>query len=70
MSDLDLAVRGGAIVSAADISPCDIGIKSGKMIVFIGFSTDAARTIGHDRGHDGYQTRNIVLIARRSSIAR
>jgi len=25
MSDLDLAIRGGAIISAADIGCCDIG---------------------------------------------
>ncbi len=45
MSTYDLAIRGGTVVTAADVTRCDIGIKDGRIAVLSGAVTDAARTI-------------------------
>ncbi len=45
MSTYDLAIRGGTVVTAADVTRCDIGIKDGRIAVLAGAVTDAARTI-------------------------
>lgn len=45
MAEMDLAICGGTIVTAADVTRCDIGIKNGKIAIIAGSVTDAAKTI-------------------------
>ena len=45
MAEMDLAIRGGTIVTAADVTRCDIGIKDGKIAILTGSVRDAAKTI-------------------------
>lgn len=45
MPKYDLAVRGGTIVTAADVVPCDIGIKDGRIAALAGQIADAQETI-------------------------
>ncbi len=45
MLDLDLAIRGGTVVTASDTIRCDVGIKDGKVALLAENITEAARTI-------------------------
>ena len=45
MPDLDLAIRGGTVVTAADVPRCDIGIRDGKIAIFAESLPEAARTL-------------------------
>jgi dihydropyrimidinase len=45
MLDLDLAIRGGTVVTASDTIRCDVGIKNGKVALLAAAITEAARTI-------------------------
>jgi dihydropyrimidinase len=45
MPDLDLAIRGGTVVTAADVTRCDIGIRDGKIAVLAASLPGAARTL-------------------------
>jgi dihydropyrimidinase len=45
MLDLDLAIRGGTVVTASDTIRCDVGIKNGKVALLAENITEAARTI-------------------------
>lgn len=45
MAEFDLAIRGGTVVTAADVTQCDIGIKNGRIAVLAERVTDAAETI-------------------------
>ena len=45
MPDLDLAIRGGIVVTAADVTRCDIGIRDGKIAVLAESLPDSARTL-------------------------
>ena len=45
MAQFDLAIRGGTVVTAADVTRCDIGVKDGRIAVLAGEVSDAARTI-------------------------
>jgi dihydropyrimidinase len=43
--ELDLAVRGGTVVTAADVVPCDVGIKDGRIAILARAVTGARETI-------------------------
>jgi len=45
MSDFDLAIRGGTVVTAADLIRCDVGIRDGRIAVLAEAVTGARRTI-------------------------
>lgn len=45
MAQFDLAVRGGTIVTAADVVRCDIGITDGRIISLTENITDAREVI-------------------------
>ncbi len=45
MLDLDLAIRGGTVVTASDTIRCDVGIKDGRIALLAGNITEATRTI-------------------------
>jgi len=45
MLDIDLAIRGGTVVTASDTIRCDVGIKDGKIALLAENITEAARTI-------------------------
>jgi dihydropyrimidinase len=45
MADLDLAIRGGTVVTAADVMRCDIGIKHRRIATLAQSVSNAARTI-------------------------
>ncbi|MBL8567690.1 MAG: dihydropyrimidinase [Phreatobacter sp.] len=45
MLDLDLAIRGGTVITASDTIRCDVGIKDGKIALLAENITEAARTI-------------------------
>ncbi|QCI63780.1 dihydropyrimidinase [Phreatobacter stygius] len=45
MPDLDLAIRGGTVVTASDTIRCDIGIRNGRIALLAEAVTGAARTI-------------------------
>lgn len=45
MLDLDLAIRGGTVVTASDTIRCDVGIKDGRIALLAETITEAARTI-------------------------
>ncbi len=45
MSTYDLAIRGGTVVTAADVMRCDIGIRDGRIAALADTISDAAETI-------------------------
>lgn len=45
MLDIDLAIRGGTVVTASDTIRCDVGIKDGRIALLAESITEAARTI-------------------------
>lgn len=45
MLDLDLAIRGGTVVTASDTIRCDVGIKDGRVALLAEAVTEAAKTI-------------------------
>jgi dihydropyrimidinase len=45
MTDLDLAIRGGTVVTAADVARCDVGVAGGRIAVLAENVTDARQTI-------------------------
>ncbi|WP_406853752.1 dihydropyrimidinase [Alsobacter sp. KACC 23698] len=45
MPAYDLAIRGGTVVTAADVTRCDIGVRNGRIAILAEAVTDAARTI-------------------------
>ena len=45
MATYDLAIRGGTVVTAADVTRCDIGIKDGRIAVLAGAVTNADKVI-------------------------
>ena len=45
MQQLDLAIRGGTIVTAADTVKCDVGVSGGRIAVLAAEVTGAVRTI-------------------------
>lgn len=45
MAAYDLAIRGGTVVTAADVTRCDIGIKDGRIAVLAESVTDAGEVI-------------------------
>ena len=45
MSEFDLAIRGGTVVTASDTFKADIGIRDGKIAALSGRIADAAKTI-------------------------
>jgi dihydropyrimidinase len=45
MLDLDLAIRGGTVVTASDTIRCDVGIRDGKVALLAETIVEAARTI-------------------------
>lgn len=45
MATYDLAIRGGAVVTAADVTRCDVGIKDGRIAILAGTVDDAEKTI-------------------------
>lgn len=45
MLDLDLAIRGGTVITASDTIRCDVGIKNGRVALLADAITTAARTI-------------------------
>ncbi len=47
-ADLDLAIRGGTVVTASDSVRCDIGIRDGRVVTLAASITGAAREIEAD----------------------
>ncbi|QCK84353.1 dihydropyrimidinase [Phreatobacter aquaticus] len=45
MSDLDLAIRGGTVITASDTIRCDVGIRNGRVALLAEAITDAKKTI-------------------------
>jgi dihydropyrimidinase len=45
---LDLAIRGGTVVTASDSVRCDVGIRDGRVVILAAAVTDAERTIEAD----------------------
>ena len=45
MPTYDLAIRGGTVVTAADVTRCDVGIKDGRIAVLAETVDDAAKVI-------------------------
>lgn len=45
MPELDLAIRGGTVVTATDTIRCDVGIRGGRIVRLAEAISDAARTI-------------------------
>ncbi|HTW28447.1 MAG TPA: dihydropyrimidinase [Acetobacteraceae bacterium] len=45
MPDLDLAIRGGTVVTASDVIRCDVGISGGRIALLADQVTGAAQTI-------------------------
>jgi len=37
--DIDLAIRGGTVVTAADVTQCDVGIRDGRIVALAGVDT-------------------------------
>jgi dihydropyrimidinase len=49
MSDLDLVIRGGSVVTATDVTLCDVGVKDGR-VVMLGTNLPAAATVVNASG--------------------
>jgi dihydropyrimidinase len=45
VSDLDVVIRGGTVVTAAETSRCDVGIRAGRVVALAEHLPDGARTI-------------------------
>ncbi len=45
MATYDLAIRGGTVVTAADVTRCDVGIKDGRIAILADKVDDAAKVI-------------------------